>query len=175
MKLRSSRGTTIAEMPLALWIIIMMCFCMLILATESMRFGFFWNACREAAQQAAKCQTFLLNSSVGPSACNTASTWAQTASSSFTGITLVQPVNVYILSTNVISGVQTKNPSWTPLPVAADTTNNIYDIQVELNGQIAPLIAFSQSYFGNVPGLTVPFSITVRSQYTSEVPQGLNQ
>ena len=64
MRKRSNRGTTIAEMPLALWIILMICFCCLILCTETIRFGFFWNACREAAQQAAKCQTFLVNSSV---------------------------------------------------------------------------------------------------------------
>lgn len=94
---------------------------------------------------------------------------------SFTGITLIQPVNVYILTTNVISGQQTKGASQTPLAQAADIQNNIYDIQVEMNGQIDPLIAFSHDYFGDVPGLTIPFPITVRSQYTSEVPQGLNQ
>ncbi len=169
------KGTTIAEMPLALWIILMMCFCMLIVATESMRFGFFWNACREAAQQAAKSQTFLVDSAVGQSACNAATTWAGKATSSFTGITLIQPVNVYILSTDVNSGSQTKGLNRTPLTNAADTTNNIYDIQVELNGQIEPLIRFSQSFLGDVPGLTIPFAVTVKSQYTSEVPQGLNQ
>jgi hypothetical protein len=175
MKCRASRGTTIAEMPLALWIILMMCFCLLILATETIRFGFFWNACRESAQQAAKCQTFLVDSAVGTSACNTATAWAGTATSAFTGITLLQPVNVYILSTDVISGQTTKSLNRIPLGAAADITNNIYDIQVELNGQIEPLIRFSHDYFGDVPGLTIPFPITVRSQYTSEVPQGLNQ
>jgi hypothetical protein len=57
-----------------------------------------------------------------------------------------------------------------------DTSNNIYDIQVELIGQINPLVSYPMpGIFGNVPGLTGPMPCVVRSQYTSEVPQGLNQ
>jgi hypothetical protein len=58
--------------------------------------------------------------------------------------------------------------------VAADTNTYIYDIQVELNGQVDPLIPFI-SMMGSVPGLTGPFPVTVRSQYSCEIPQGLNQ
>jgi hypothetical protein len=167
------RGTTLAEMPVALWMIIIMCFAMLLLATETLRFGFFWNACREAAQQAAKCTTFQADTAIGPSAVTTANTWATKAAGAFSGLTL-NTVNVYIVSTNVSSGVMSKTASGIKLANAADTSNNIYDIQVELIGQIEPLIRFS-NYFGSIPGLSAPFPVVVRSQYTSEVPQGLSQ
>ncbi|MDR3612305.1 MAG: hypothetical protein P4L53_01990 [Candidatus Obscuribacterales bacterium] len=174
-KQRLASGTTLAEMPLALWIIIMLCFSLLILATETIRFGFFWNACREAALHAAQCQTFVVDSAVGKSACNTATSWATLASSSFSGITIVPPVNVYILQTDVYAGTTSKSLSRVPLVNAVDTSRNIYDIQVELNGQIDPLISFGQSWFGSVPGLNAPIPVTVHSQYTAEVPQGLNK
>jgi hypothetical protein len=171
---RRVSGTTLAEMPLALWIIVMLCFSLLILATETIRFGFFWNACREAALHAAQCQTFVNDSTVGKSACNTASSWATLATSSFAGITLLS-VNVYIVQTDVNSGATTKSVSRTALVNAVDTSRNIYDIQVELNGQVEPLISFAQSWFGSVPGLCAPIPVTVHSQYTAEVPQGLNK
>src|ERR1700679_894454 len=62
---RLCRGTTMAEMPVALWLLILMCFPLIIVATSSLRFGFFWNAAREAAMQAAKCQTFQNDSVIG--------------------------------------------------------------------------------------------------------------
>ena len=173
---RGRRGTTMAEMPAALWLLILMCFPMIIVATSSLRFGFFWNAAREAAMQAAKCQTFQNNSAVGISAVNTADAWAAQATNSFSGITITPPVNVYILQTNVTSGTTTKGTSRTALTTAADTANNIYDIQVEINGQIAPLVpVVFGGIVGPVPGLTAPFPVVVRSQYVSEVPQGLNK
>ncbi len=174
-KRRGVNGTTMAEMPVALWLIILMCFSLLVLATETLRFGFFWNACREAAQQAAKCQTFQNDSSTGPSSVTEANTWAQKATSSFSGLTLTS-VNVYIVQTNVNSRVTTKNPPGQKLAAAADITNNIYSIQVQLSGQVEPLTPVTfQGVFGNIPGLTGPFPVVVRSQYSCEVPQGLNQ
>jgi len=163
-----------AEMPVALWIMILMVFPLLIFATESLRFGFFWNACREAAQQAAKCQTFQVDSSSGPSSVTVANQWATKATGAFSGLTLTT-VNVFIVSTNVNSQTTTKSPNGQKLPAAADIANNLYSVQVELDGQIAPLVSGFQSVFGPVPGLTGPFPIIVRSQYSSEVPQGLNQ
>jgi len=141
-----------------------------------MRFGFLWNAAREAALQAAQCQTFQNDSSIGVSAVNTADLWATKATAGFQGIAIVPPVNVYIVQTNVQSGATTRGTSRTALSAAADTDNNIYDIQVEINGQIQPLVTVPFGGGGiNVPGLTAPFPVTVRSQYSAEVPQGLNK
>lgn len=168
------RGTSIVELPLALWIIVLMCFCTLVLATELLRFGFFWNACRESAMQASKCPTFQTDSSIGPSSVTTAQAWANKATAAFTGLTLTQ-INTYIVQVDATSGAVTKSASGQALASAADITKFIYDIQVELQGQIAPLIPFGGGLLGNVPGLTAPYPVVVRSQYTSEVPQGLNK
>ena len=171
---RRQHGTTLAEMPLALWIIAIMCFTLLILAVETMRFGFFWNACREAAAQAAKCQTFQNDSSIGPSAVTTATTWASKATSAFTGLTL-NAVHVYILQSDVNATTTVQNPDSIALATAADTTQYIYEIQVELDGQIEPIVPLGAGVFGSIPGLTGPFPVVVRSQYAAEDPQGLNQ
>ena len=142
----------------------------------TLRFGFFWNAAREAALQASQCQTFQSDTSAGPSSVTTANKVAALASQAFTGITLVPPVNVYILQTNVTSKISQKGTANTALPLPADITNNIYDVQVELNGQIEPLIrAANNGMLGSIPGLTGPFPVVVRAQFNSEVPQGLNQ
>lgn len=170
-----ARGTTISEMPLALWIIILLCFSLLILASITIRFGFFWNACRQAAQSGAKCQTFATTTSLGPSACAAADLMIQRSTAAFSGISANQ-VNIYILITDVNTKTTTKNPSRTALAAAADTGNFIYSIQVELIGQVNPLIQFPvQGLVGNVPGLTGPVPVVVRSQYAAEVPQGLNK
>jgi hypothetical protein len=171
---RRTSGTTIAEMPVALWIIVFLCFAMLVFACQTVRFGFFWNACREAAQQAAKCQTFKNDSSTGPSAVNMATTFATQAASSFSGLTITA-IEVHIMSTNVTSGLSTQYPSDQQLPAAADTTQNIYDIQVVLKGQVEPLIRDTFGGLINLPGLSAPIPVVVSSQYNSEVPQGLNQ
>jgi hypothetical protein len=172
---RRERGTTIVELPLALWIIVLLLFSMLVLATELLRFGFFWNACREAAKQAAQCQTFQTDSSIGPSSVTTAQTWSSNATNSFAGLTLLQ-TNTYIIQMDVNSGVKTKYPAGQALSAAADITKYIYDIQVEMQGQIEPLVRFGAGgEFGSVPGLTTAYQVVVRSQYTSEVPQGLNK
>jgi hypothetical protein len=165
-----------AEMPVALWLLVLMCFPLIIVATSSLRFGFFWNAARESAMQAAKCQTFQTDSAVGISSINTADAWSAKAAGAFSGITVTPPVNVYIMQTNVTSGITTKGTNRQALATAADTDNNIYDIQVELNGQIEPLIRVPMAgILGPIPGITGPYNVVVRSQYTSEVPQGLNK
>lgn len=169
-------GATAAEMPVALWLMIIMAFPLLILATSSLRFALFWNASREAAQRAAQCQTFQDDSAVGQSSVNVADFWAAKATNAWGGIPLTNPPNVYIVQTNVNSGTRTVFPSRTKLVNVADTENCIYDIQVELNGNIEPLITFpGATMLGNVPGLTGPYPVVVQSQYNCEVPQGLNK
>ncbi len=164
-------------MPVVMWITILgICFPVMILAVGTLRFGFFWNACREAATQAAKCPTFEVDSSLGKSAINTADLVASMATNSFSGISIVGPVKVYILQTDVNAGTSTQNPDRQKLPAAADTDRNIYEVQVELDGQVEPLIRYPvQGMFGSIPGLTGPFPVTVRAQNSCEIPQGLNQ
>ena len=173
---RRNHGTTAAELPVALWLIIAISFPLLILATTSLRFALFWNASREAAQRAASCQTVQFDSPVGPSSVNSADLWAQKATAAFGGFQLSEPAKVYIVETDVNSGTTITHPSRTKLASVADIENKIYEIQVELNGQVDPIVTFPGIQgMVNIPGLTGPYPVTVRSQYSCEVPQGLNR
>lgn len=176
---RRIKGTTIPEAPLVLWIIIVgFMFPLLLLATIAFRFGLFWNACREATLTAARCSTFQVDPAVpvgSMSAVNTANAVANKAVNSFTGITVVPPINVYILSTALATSTTSKGAANTCLAAAADAVNNVYDVQVEMTGQIQPLVTLSSPVFGSIPGLSGPITVTVRSQSGVEIPQGLNK
>lgn len=104
---------------------------------------------------------------------NTADQVASMAANSFNGISIVNPVHVYIVQTDVSAGSSVSNPDRQKLPAAADTDQNIYEIQVQLDGLIAPMVPVNS--FGDIPGLTSPFPVTVKAQYSCEVPQGLDQ
>lgn len=179
---RRRHGNSMIELPLALWIILVcLALPLIMLATMAIRYGFFWNAAREAAQNAAKCQTFLVDdASAGMiSSVNTARFWAVRSAQSFTGITLGPiPGNgcqVFILWTDV-GGTTGNQPADTPLGAAADPTNFVYTIQVQLTGSFDPLLPMPGGIFGfGVPGLTAPAPVMVLSTAGSEVPQGLNK
>lgn len=170
------------ELPLALWIIIVcLALPLMMLATLAIRWGFFWNAARESAQNAAKCQTFLADDpSAGLiSSVNTARFWATRSAQAFTGITLGpipgQGCQVFILMTD-LTGTTSNRPADTPLGSAADPINNVYTIQVQLSGSFDPLLPMPGGIFGvGVPGLTAPAPVAVLSTAGAEVPQGLNR
>lgn len=164
-----------AELPLAIWLVIL-CFAfpLLILATLSIRYGFFWNAAREACTQAAHCQTFLANTAVGgTSAVNTANNVASTAASAFTGITMTS-CDVIIISSTIPGGVITRGAPGAKLASPADPENNQYTIEVALTGQVEPLIRQSGGVMGQIVGLTAPFPVKVTWQNAFENTQGLN-
>lgn len=179
-RVRRCSGTTIAEAPLAMWIIIVgMMFPLVCLVMIMFRYGLFWNAAREAAQQAGRAPTFLAdptgpNGVGGISAVNAAQSVATLSASAFTGITL-QPIRVYIITTNLGTAVVTKNPANTPLSTPADPVNNVYDVLVELRGQMQPFVPMNFFPFSGIAGLGAPISLTACSQYSVEIPQGLNQ
>ncbi len=176
------RGNSMVELPLALWLILVcLAFPLIMLATMAIRYGFFWNAAREAAQNAAKCQTFLANdASAGLiSSVNTARFWAVKSAQAFSGITL-GPIpgsgcQVFILYTD-LGGTSGNQPADTPLATAADPLNNVYTIQVQLSGSFDPLLPMPGGILGvGVPGLTSPAPVMVLSTAGAEVPQGLNK
>jgi hypothetical protein len=172
-----------AEMPLALWLMVMcIAFPLLVLVTLSIRFGLFWNAAREAVQKAAQCQTYQVDPPAtigGLSAVDTAQQVTTQACSTISGITLASPAEVYIiqipLATAGTAGTYVPIGPNTKLPGPADSDNNLYQIQVILKGQIAPLVALPAAVLGPIPGLTTPFPVTVKAQQQVEDVQGLNE
>lgn len=181
-RFRFPNGTTIAEAPLALWIIILsMAFPLLILVMTSVKYGFFWNAARDACKQASQAQTFENPPpNGGLSAVATANSVATTAANSFSGITLVPPVNVFIIRTDLVSGVDTKLPVPNQRLVGGDAPPDpeqyYYAIQVELNGTVEPFIRHpGLTQMGpSIPGLTTAFPVSVKSQFPFENVQGLD-
>jgi hypothetical protein len=175
-----------AEMPLAIWLLVMcIAFPLIILVTMSIRYGLFWNAAREAVKQAVQCQTYQVNPAAtigGLSSVNTAQQVTNLAVSSFSGITLVGPAEVYIIQMPLAGGATTDSAATstpigpnTKLTAPADSDNYIYQLQVILKGQIAPLVPLPASVLGSIPGLTSPFPVTVKAQQQVEDVQSLNE
>jgi uncharacterized MAPEG superfamily protein len=173
-------GTSIAEAPLALWIIILaMLFPLLILVMTSVRFGFFWNAARDACKQACQAQRFeSMAAPDGTSAVEIANSVAAAAAGSFSGITIVS-TQVFIIRTDLTTGVDQKMPVNLKLTfpdAPPDPDKYYYAIQVELDGNIEPLInhpGLTQSG-PSIPGLTTAFPVSVSSQQPFENIQGLD-
>src|SRR5271170_3060601 len=85
-------GTTIAELPLGLWIIFVgIGFPLFILASLTIRFALFYEAAREAAQSASQAQTYFLDA-VAPatalSAVHQANQTATQVQNSFSGFNI---------------------------------------------------------------------------------------
>src|SRR5579885_362951 len=181
---RNLIGTSMAEMPLALWIVIMaMAFPLIVMVMLSVKFGFFWNAARDACKQAASAQTFKNAPPDGTlSAMDTAESVANMAASSFSGISLVPGPDGRVAQVSIIkTDLTTQTPSVLsadqPLSGAnapPDPENFYYSIQVQLTGDIQPFIQHPGVQFGGpqVPGLTAPFRVTCSSQFPFENVQG---
>ena len=161
------------DLPWTLCVLfVFLCFPLLTLGAVTIRYGFLLAASRDAAHMAAAARTFQTNSSTSDlSACNVASGQASLTAGKFTGVTVSN------VSTNIVTIALSNNSvskRTTPLTSPADTTNNIYGIEVSVTGTIAPLIAGNPN-FPRVPGLSGPMTVTISSQEICENPQGLNQ
>ena len=172
------RGTTIAELPLALWIIFVgIGFPLFILATITLRFALFYQAARESALQASQSQTFFLDPAAPSTALSCVHQAVQTATqvqNSFSGFT-INSTNVYIITTPVTTsgaGTPVVTGPNTPLLVV-DTDLNMYQIRVVVAGVVQPLVALPTPFFGNIPGLTQGFPVTVSEERVFENPDGL--
>jgi hypothetical protein len=175
-------GTTLAELPLGLWVIFFgFCLPLLAMAITTVRFGLFWEAAREAADAACQAQYYADNgTSPGQGAVTVATNTASNVAAMFSGVT-VNTVNCYIVATpivnlangnaSVITGPSTiSNPVCLSSP--ADLTKNIYQIRVDVIGQIQPI--FSVAGGLAIPGFTQPASVTVSQFRIYENGPGLS-
>jgi hypothetical protein len=173
------RGTTIAELPLGLWIVFVgIGFPLFILATLTARFALFWEAAREAAQAACQAQTFYSNPpfpATALSAVNAANSAANNVLSTFPGSSLTQPVQVWIVITPVTNRGSLIPSLYGPNMAlsAVDTDVNMYQVRVVLTGKVQPVVTLPIPYFGNIPGLTQAFPTTVAEERVFENPEGL--
>jgi hypothetical protein len=181
---RRSNGNTLSEFPVALWIVVVgLGFPLFILGSLGIRFGLFWEAAREAAQNACQAQTFYAppdygSGPIAPSAVQAASNSASNVLNAFPGCcTLTQPPDVYVGSTP-ISSTSTMWSGASNTPLSAGTVNtdaNVYSIKVVLTGQVNPLFTINLPFFGSIPGLTQGFPTSVVEERIFENPTGLTQ
>lgn len=129
-------------------------------------------ACRDAAFFAAKAKSFKADvSGTELSAVTTANNILKALPSHFNGIS-VPKVVTFIVVTDLTSGSVTRYS--TPLATPANTDKFLYNIEVVATADIDPLIFFNRTIFGDIPGLTASFPMTIRSSEYCEFPQGLN-
>ncbi len=171
--MRKRTGHSIAELGPALFL----AFCILVLplatlASIGTKFTFMYLATENAARMAGRCKTFKTDSSAyQTSATTVANQLMNTWKSKFSGLG-VNSVKVSILQCDVNTKKVTKftNPLTTVDPV-----NNVYSINVEVNGDVEPLYRGGGGWFGNVPGLSAPFPVRVSCSAAAENPSGLTK
>jgi hypothetical protein len=175
---RNASGQEIFDLSFALLLIIFVFFFPLLnFATIGLRYSFVMNAASLAARAAAQCKTFQQNSSTSDlSAVNTASNVVSQAVAAWSGIAVPSNGVTTSIVTIPLAGGDISRQS-TPLNQPANLSNNSYDVEVQIQAQLQPLITIPGSIlnFGNIPGLTAPISIATRSDVAFESVQGLNQ
>lgn len=174
----NKHGLTLTEMPAALWVIFVgFCFPLLCLSLMTIRFGFLWEAAREAADVACQAQYYADNGTTsGQGAVTLAQNMAAGCASVCSGITLTG-VNCYILVTPTNSPDAASQQPWGPnvcLSTPADPSQNLYQIQVVVSGQIQPIISIPGGMLGSIPGLNQPYPVQVVMSRVAENPPGLN-
>lgn len=146
---------------------------MICFATIGLRYSFMLNAARQAAHAAVQAKSFEQSFGQDLSAQAAAQAMATTCCRAFSGVTL-NTVTTSIVITPVQGGTPTMQD--TKLNSAADEENFLYQIQVQLQGELSPLIPMPSGMFGmRVPGLTEPYPIQTLAREVCENTQGLNK
>lgn len=165
---RRLTGYSMAEMPVALWIIfVMFLFPLLIMVSLGYRAFILYYGVNSATQRAAKSPTFSdaqTNSAATLTACI----------KDFSGISAKPPVEsiqIKPLSGAAASFSKTKLASG-----SIDTSKNLYFVVTEVDADLDPLVQFNGGWMGlNVPGLTQPYSLHYRMEAYCENPNGLTK
>lgn len=183
---RKNRGTSIAELGPALFLVLLiMVLPMACLASLGIRYTLLFYAVRQAAREAAKSTQFQTNqSALQKSAINRArEVMALFASSAGANGLKVNPADVhcFVDIINIASGtasspgMDTAVPAGTPI----STTQNVYNVRVQVDGTVRPLFEASGDsggWFGvGVPGLSRPFPVRMVSAAMAERPDGLDK
>ena len=173
--IRSAHASSIAELPVAIFIMFMILLLPLIdLSVIAYRTSFIHSACHNAVHSAARAKTFKENGSNGElSSINIAKRDAlATKANGLAGVNFSDSdVTVVIIGTPTKVGkpaVRTSQPLQT-----VEQKDYLYQLEVQVTGTVDPLITLSDNLFGQVPGLTIPFPVTATYRQFSEHPSGL--
>ncbi len=172
---RRQNGGSIAELPVAIFILFLILLMPLIdLATIALRTSFVHSAAHNACASAARALTFQANGEKGElSAVNIAKRDAlATKANGLAGVNFTaNDVQIAIVGTPIKVG---KAPIRTSSPLSeVEAKSYLYQVEVSVNGSVEPLVTLSPNLFGQVPGLTMPFPVQATYRQFSEHPSGL--
>ena len=172
-KTRKFKGSTLAELgPVVFVLFFMFVFPLINLGTIGLRYGLLASAARDGAHAAATSYTFEIGSPGKPAAINNTASAVTEFVDRYSGIT-VTSIDVDILITDINTETVTRSDGKLANP--ANTQNNIYSLESIVTARLDPLIAFDMPFNGDIPGLTGPWTTTVRAKEYAENSQGLNQ
>ncbi len=164
------KGSMIAELPLVLWVLlIVIVFPLIDLGTAFLRVTFLYAGVHLGSIAAARANTFLVPLDGKPSAINEANSKLTQVKSAFSGLD-VQDVKTEILITN--NDTQAVSFSSVPLTKQADVGINSYQIQVSAVCSADPLITIPLPLA--VAGLNAPLVFNMNARQYCENPQGLS-
>ncbi len=170
---RSTEGSSLAELAPALFILFFLfVFPLINIGTIALRYGLLASAARDGAHAAATAYTFEASSPGKPSALNKSPQAVYAMAGKFTGINITA-IDVDILVTDINSQAVTRHDNKLAQP--ANIQGNIYSLESIVTAQLSPLVALDMPFMDSVPGLTGPWTTTVRAREYAENSQGLNQ
>ena len=170
---RTQTGSLVEVAPVLWFLLLMLTFPLLNLATVGLRYTFLLGASRDAVQAASVAKTFLVDlDSSNPSAVDAAQAIATQECADFKGIHLTN-VTTNLVITNLNTNAVTIQS--TPLSGPADTANFFYQVQVITTAKVDPFLTYRGAIFGNIPALTGPATFSLASQQMCENPTNMNQ
>jgi hypothetical protein len=172
-RLRSRKGTSLAELPLVLWLIfVFLLMPMLSMATMTLRSALLNAVVQNAGSAAAKARTFEVGTTDKPSAITIANRSIVDGVKLIPGLSM-RNVNCGIIETAVANGTPQRRS--TKLDRPADTSITVYQIETTATCQIEPLIKISPAICGVIPGVSAPLTVSYAARAMAENPQGLNK
>lgn len=163
LKNRKCTGSQLLELPIAIWLSVLALFLPLLdLSLLGLRVGTLHTAARNGAREAGRAASFT------EAAEKASSKVVESLNAGFGGNTL-ESVTTAVVATPIDGG----EPSRSTGPIAADPDNFVYQIEVLVKGTAAPLVAIT--WFGDIPGLSGPFPVSVVCTEMVEHPKGLSK
>jgi hypothetical protein len=169
-RVRTQTGS-IAELPAVLWVL----FCLLIfplmdLASIGIRSAQVSMAAQRACQMSSRAHSFQAGVNGNKSAMEVAQAETDNLAKDYTGVR-VKKVDTAIL----VTSIDTRNVTVVnhALTSPANTADNIYQIRVEVQAEVDPLITIPYLPVA-ISGVTQPMKVTCSDQQFAECPHGLN-
>lgn len=168
---RKQKGNSIVELPFVLWTILLVLFYPLVnYATIAIRSGFVFHAAQTAALTASKARSYSTSTAADPSAQQVALDTAHLALDTCDGIKL-NNVETEIVITKISD--KTKSTTKTKLTTPPNLAENTYQLQVNIDTSVDPLMKVDSQVFGSIPGITTAYNLKVSQRHFVENSQGL--